>query len=125
MKYKIQYFYRVGDSFSSEDRTSILEFEWENIDRAKEALQRIKEHYLWFKSLHDYSRFNAVKIERPVWHDVGKDYEGMVEYVINLPLDAGNEVQFHVPWCGYFEALYSAEIIVDDSAEGMKIDLSD
>lgn len=43
MKYKIKYFYKTGNSFHTEDKEDVLEFDWENIELAKEALKRINE----------------------------------------------------------------------------------
>jgi len=42
------------------------------------------------------------------------------EFSIILKADNGNDWQIHAPWCGYFESLNSAEIVVDNS--DMKIE---
>lgn len=51
MKYQIQYSYSTGDSFGNEDRTSILELSWNNLDVAKKNLKAIKEHYKMYKEI--------------------------------------------------------------------------
>jgi len=111
--YRIKYDYRTGDSFGSEDCTDLLEFEWEDYKYAKESLNRIKEHYEWYKSKDSYFKDEKPK---PEWHKVKlpddmKDHE---HYLINLRINDTEEVQFWCPWCGYFESLYGAEIVTDD-----------
>lgn len=105
--YKIEYDYYTGDSFGTEDRTSTLEFEWELVDKANEALKRIEEHWRWYDENcrhHYYSREDVVTYPEPAWH------KGLYESIIKLELDNGEEVEFWAPWCGYFEGLYGAEI---------------
>jgi hypothetical protein len=38
--------------------------------------------------------------------------ESSIHYLLNIPMDNGEEVQFWAPWCGYFEELYGARIIL-------------
>ncbi len=117
-KYKIKYFYQTGDSFHTEEREDILEFDWDDLDMAKESLKRIEEHYKWYQSKESY--FGRKKeIEKPKWHNV--KYEHNDEHcLMNIRMDNEKEVQFWPPWCGYFESLHSAEIITEDS--DMKIE---
>ena len=42
-KHKIKYGYQTGNSYGSESEESELEMSWENLDVAKENLQRIKD----------------------------------------------------------------------------------
>lgn len=51
------------------------------------------------------------------WEYRPNDYHA--RYCINLKTDEGKDWQISAFWCGYFESLYSAEIITDN--EGMKI----
>jgi len=110
--YKIKYNYKTGDSFHTEDREELLEYEWKDLGVAKEALRRIKEHYAWYESIEN-SWIDDV--ERPGWHNIKlgsfihKDQE---QELINIPMDSGEEVQFWPPWCGYFETLYGAQIVM-------------
>jgi hypothetical protein len=113
MKYKIEYFYRTGDSFHSEDKECLLEYVWEDLEVAKECLKRIREHYEWYES-----KVNpwADEVERPAWHSVAESRfisEHDVHNMLNLPMDGGKEIQFWPPWCGYFETLYGAKIVID------------
>lgn len=108
--YKIKYFYQTGDSFNTYDSEDVLEMAWKNLDNAKSALRRIKEHYDWYKyenreSWHKYDK----EVEEPKWHK-GEKYD----MTIKVMLDNGKEVKFSAPWCGYFERLHNAEIIADD-----------
>lgn len=120
MSYYIEYYYSTGDSFSTSDKTEVLDcIHWENLENAKEALERIKEHYLWYQSKENDIIFWKInekdRPKKPSWHKI-KDHEGLFKNnehcIINLKLDNGNEIQFFAPWCGYFESLHSATIIV-------------
>jgi len=116
--FKIKYSYRTGDSFHSEDSEGILDFDWIDLQLAKQALQRIKEHYLWYESVTSYSRFNPNTLERPDWHVKELDENGLdkstIQSMIVLQMDEGKQVQFWCPWCGYFETLYGAEIVLNE-----------
>jgi len=116
--YRIKYSYRTGDSFHSEDCVSTLEFEWRDLEKAKEALKRIKEHYAWYESKENYYG-RKKELEKPAWHNVNSEHVQLSgeHYLINIEMDNGNEVQFWAPWCGYFEHLYGAEIVVDGEAD--------
>lgn len=115
--YRIKYEYRTGDSFHTEDREEILEYEWKNLDVVKECLKRIREHYKWYESIENHYAYRHEKVEKPAWHNIQKqDYiMGNEHCLINLPLDNGKEIQFWPPWCGYFEQLYGAEIVPCDN----------
>lgn len=118
-KYKIKYNYQTGDSFHTETCEEVLEFDWEDLDIAKEGLKRINEHYKWYSSKNSYS-FNKNEVSKPEWHNVNTDLVSQEHYLMNIRMDNGKEVQFWPPWCGYFETLYGAEIIIEDS--DMKIE---
>jgi len=116
--YRIKYYYRTGSSFGSEDREELLEFEWTDLKTCKDALQRIKEHYKWYKSVSSSYSFSPKTIERPQWHidelvDNGL-HESTIQNMIVFKSDKGKLFQFWAPWCGYFETLYSAEIVLDE-----------
>ena len=113
--YKIECKYRTGDSFNTYDETYKSEMTWGNLDNAKEALKRIKEHYLWYDSKN--SRY-AKKHSKPKWHNLKYDF------CLKLPLDNGKEVQIFAPWCGYFETLYGAKIITEEDSD-MSFTISD
>jgi hypothetical protein len=112
---KILINYNTGDSFHNEDNIeSHLEMTWENLDVAKENLQRIKEHYKWYQdkenSHFSWKNKGEKLAPEPEWHK-GMEYD----FSIKLKADNGNEMQMTAFWCGYFESLNSAEIINDNS----------
>jgi len=111
--YQIEYDYRTGSSFGSHNETDVLEFEWENIEIAAEALKRIHEHYKWYQ--YKEKGYNWLdEVPKPKWHKIKREsiHEDQEHNLINLPTDNGEEVQFWPPWCGYFETLYGAKIII-------------
>jgi len=113
MKYRIKYAYQTGDSFHTEDNERLLEYEWEDLEVAKECLKRIREHYSWYESI---TNSWMDKVEKPAWHNITKGEfidEHDVHNLINLPMDNGKEIQFWPPWCGYFETLHGASIVLD------------
>lgn len=113
MKYKIKYHYETGNSYATYMEEDILEVAYESIELAKEALKRIKEHYEWYKNENSY--YKTKKVRRPKWWDCEYKYESERIGLINLPTDNGKDFQMAAPWCGYFERLIRAEIIMDDS----------
>lgn len=149
MSYKIEYSYRTGDSFSSNDATGILELEWNDLNVAKANLKRIQEHYRMYEAMHSYfdkrsnqeiiksfegndwlvsdKKLAAFKNEKDWWcidkrqipacekegYKIGEVYdETMSENCLKLFTDAGKVFQLWAPWCGYFEQLYGAKVIV-------------
>lgn len=110
--YKIKYYYTTGDSFNSCDETAILEYSWDSMEKAKEALKRIKEHYEWYKLKEHYINRDA---KPPSWWKVDKVDKYFDHHRINLTLDNGKDVQFSCPWCGVFETLNRIEIVVDET----------
>ena len=59
MKYKIKIEYQTGDSFHHEDAIDYLDYEWENIDVAKENLKRIEEHYKMHCATNAFSNYDS------------------------------------------------------------------
>jgi len=112
--YRIKYRYWTGDSFHNEDGESILEYEWNDLSVAKECLLRIKEHYKWYEDIERAHYYHKNEISKPKWFNVTCKYKHEEHHLINLRLDNEKEIQFRAPWCGYFEGLYGAEIVVDD-----------
>lgn len=54
-KYKIEIHYATGNSLNSEDCFDDLELTWDDLNVAKDNLQRIKEHYKMTQELNSYS----------------------------------------------------------------------
>jgi len=119
MEYKIKIDYTTGNSFHTENTFDYLEIEWEDLNKAKENLVRIKEHYQQYRDINSYSLkkskeeiFEENK-DKAWFVDDGDEYHG--EYCLKLETDNGNDYQLRAFWCGYFESLRSAEIEIDKS----------
>jgi len=115
-KYRIKVDYSTGDSFHTEDTYDYVEMDWDDLDIAKENLVRIKEHYKWYADKNKgYRRIKEDEIKEPL-HHVGLEYDFQIRY----KLDDGNEFFTTCPWCGYFENLICAEIVVNPEKNDMK-----
>ena len=161
MKYRIKYNYDTGDSFtSSPDNSDLLEMVWEDLEVAKQNLQRIKDHYSQYRDCNSYfskkskseilesnkdkdwfvrkERIFVFEKDTPsyYWSVDKKDVksceekglgirygfdESDAENCIILYTDDGKPWQFWAPWCGYFETLNYAEIIIPEEENDMKI----
>lgn len=125
--YKIKITYDTGDSFHTEhDVEGLVEASWNNLDIAKENLQRIKEHWQYYKTLHKHS-FYGDDVERKKLEQEEKTkcwYVKKYDFVLKLKTDEGNEFQYNTFWCGYFERLNHAEII-EEQAKDYGLSFSD
>lgn len=107
--YQIQYTYETGGEGGDFCFTKLLEFEWEKIEVAKENLNRIKNHYLWYYNVvgrfrNSHTKLDFVAKDEP-WFvpNAGKDR-------LKLLCDDGQEIEISAPWCGHFELLIRAYI---------------
>ena len=91
IKYQIKYSYHTGSSFGSSDEEDILEYTWVTMETAKEALAKIKEHYLWYENRnHPWND----DIPRPKW--LIKPKESWKDVIINIPVDfVGKDGKIH------------------------------
>ncbi len=123
MGYRIKYNYQTGDSERTNTHEELLEATWENLDVSKANLKRIGEHYKWYEYVEE-PRWADTVIPRPEWYPVNSPeeerYRSSFHHSIILKMDNGEDWRFQCPWCGYFESLNSAEIIIDQS--DMKIE---
>lgn len=124
MAYKIIVEYTIGNSFGDQDTEDELSLRWENLDVAKENLQRIKEHQIFYESVgrgnympnaddEDYIQVMTkpwfVKVEKR-----GKLDTYATLRTIILKLDDGTPVQYGTDmWCGYFDSFHGARIEED------------
>lgn len=107
--YKIKIDFETGNSFGSEEYEDFIEYEWSNLKMAKESLQRIKNHYKVYQETDGYRKPKQPTPEGVIW-----DTE--LKYVLlELISDDGVPFRYSSFWTGYFEILYSAEIIVNDT----------
>lgn len=121
--YKIKISYQTGDSFGSHSTEDYVEAEWNDISIAAQNLQRIKEHYEYYKWLDSYGQryHKGDNMERPEswagtkWDGkpIKKEDDNQIDCNIILLLDNGSEWSFRPFWCGYFESLHSASIEID------------
>lgn len=110
--YKIKVEYRTGNSFGNHDETDYVDLGWENLDIVKENLKRITEHYEWYRDINNCSRWSPKQqVKKPEW--IKEKDDEMAQYIINLKLDDGTERNYSPFWIGYFECLYSLEIVMD------------
>lgn len=117
MRYTIKISYSTGDSFNTYDTQDELGITWTNLDRAKEALARIKERHIAEDA---NSRFSLWDMRNPgkeppkIEDTAGYTTEGYNR--ILLPLDDGTDQPHSMFWKGCFESLKLAEIVqvIDD-----------
>ncbi len=94
--YDIEINYQTGDSFNSERVTNeSLGIITTDINKAKENLKRIKEHYVKYK---------------------GSSCSTDEGYRLNLLTDDG-EREIRPFWIGYFKTLYGAKIVTDKDTD--------
>lgn len=122
--YKIKFKYWSGDSYHSENLEEILDYEWEDLNIVKECLKRIYEHYKWYENINNRNLYNKEILEKPKWFNVKCSSYTDEYYLINIPLTNEKEIQFKPPWIGYFEGLYSAEIVIDNDDDDMKFTIN-
>jgi len=125
MTYRIRYSYSTGNSFGVHDEESVLELTWENKNAARRALADIKEHYEYYRALHQtYPRLT--KKEREVIEIAARSKSWFIdgylsEYSLIIKSDSGRDFQFSAPWCGFFERLYECQIIDDDPRDSFSM----
>lgn len=117
--YKIKISYQTGNSFGSEDTEVTLDYGWEDVNVVTQNLKRIKEHYELYKEMADeyHATFEEMKSKygKKDWFVEDSRYTAELDFVAShslyLYLDDGSKFQYGCSWCGYFESLYSGEIL--------------
>jgi len=112
--YKIKINYKTGNSFGSSNVEDFIEYEWCVLNRAKESLQRIKNHYDFYEKNGDWKKPECETPEGVVWDE---EYRFLG---LELLTDGGNPFHCSPFWTGYFETLYDAEIVVSGDTD-MKV----
>jgi hypothetical protein len=115
--YTIKITYDTGDSESHKcDQCENIDLEWADIEKAKHALQDIKDHYRFYiiDNLEtDMSSGEIAKCIQDVkikpWYF--KYGTSTISFLL-LENDKGERVQERIFWIGYFETFKSAEIIL-------------
>lgn len=108
-KYKIKIDYQTGDSFGSSDESQYIELGWNDLESAKESLKRIKNHYEYVLENDYYNKPESDLPEGVIWNN---NYNILQ---LELITDDKEPYIYHSFWTGYFERLYKAEIICDNS----------
>ena len=118
--FRININYDTGDSFRQfMGEEGLLEYDFNTPELAKEAIDRIKEHYEWYQSLHHNYSWGPKPQPKPKWHNIGFNKSQVEEEnMLNLNVWSGKEnkvveVIFWPFWIGYFESLNYAEIVGD------------
>ena len=109
--------YDTGSSFGTETGINeLLEYDFNTEELAKEAMQRIEEHYKWYCNKTSSYTWRAKEMKKPEWHKIKtvdiKDSHNMIN--LNVWSEKDNkvvEVEFWPFWIGYFESLNYVEII--------------
>lgn len=120
--YKIYYHYTTGNTFESGPPDGCHDHVFSNLDDAKAALQRMKEHHDWRCSVDSHWKDNE---PQPKWW---KPYEGRFKdsYCWYFPVMFDGEEVWLSPstYQGYFQTLHSAEIKhVTPKENGMRFEV--
>ncbi|EBS4516499.1 hypothetical protein DQT32_03610 [Salmonella enterica subsp. enterica serovar Braenderup] len=112
-EYTIRVTYTTGNSFNKYTEERNIELTWTDLDKAKAALQIIKEHQ---KALYElrtaWSASEKKELKekyslKPWFNNQGDSYA----YEILVQNDSGEYVEMYAFWVGYFESIQSAKII--------------
>ena len=117
MAYELIANYSTGDSYGSYDGVSLIH-RFNSKEVAIKAMERLIIHYKWYewieKSEYDKKRLIEIykenPVEEPEWH---KELE--YSFQASYYLDDGTLFQDSMVYCGYFETLYTLEVV--DSTE--------
>lgn len=101
--YRLVCSYQTGDSFHNEDIDEELIHEFKSKEVAIAAMNRLQEHYKWYSDKESWRPTN--KFPEPEWH---KELE--YDFQASYYLDNGELFKDNMPYCGYFETLYSLEV---------------
>jgi len=114
--YKIKVNYQTGDSENSNDATDDLGYIWNNLDACKASLKAIEEHYTFYMLLRkEYNMSKKqleealAKAEKQPWFT--KNWENQL-FIVDDKMERMPTSAF---WCGYFESLWDAEIVTEQS----------
>lgn len=117
-RYKIKFIYDTGDSFSTQDGVvGYIDYEFSSLGLAKQALARMKEHYLWRLSEESAWREDSKPV--PNWYKPKSKRKSMTsDWYFNTMGNDEEEVWLYGgTYLGYFETLVSAEIITLSSED--------
>jgi len=123
--YTIKVNYRTGSSFSTEECEDTIGLCWNNVELARKALLALKEHYELYSDLDRYGHnqktdqdiYNIVKTK--YWYKKAdktnnKWYTPVRDWYNYCAVEMDDGSFRRIPtnmWCGYFETLYTAELV--------------
>jgi len=121
--YTIRITYGTGSSFHKEEGlVDEVGYCWENLEDAQEALKRIKEHYEAYRDVHSYEYKRKKKdYSREVWFHKDDTWEDLWQHRVTVPDGKGGSAVIDAFWCGYFESLDGAEIVLDPDKNSFRI----
>ena len=124
--YTIELTYSTGNSFGSHEETDQIALAWKDKELARTALRSIKEHDEYYKKLNGYNRQTNDALHEEMqefeWYtrSSGTSDHTMRGYCFALELDDGSWKDVSVSmWCGYFEQLHQAQIVVQEGEEDL------
>lgn len=109
--YTILIKYQTGDSFNSTDTEDTIGYSFETREEARVVLGYIKEHYDLYKTKDSYMPRHVIEnkinsCRKKPWFNNKEDYNW--EYSIIY-----KDTIISCFWCGYFDILYSAHVILE------------
>lgn len=118
--FSIKVHYTTGDSFGSEERTELVGYSWPSLDEAKKALSYIKEHYQAYIESSDWNKprpYTVDHLKDKPWFFSGDDEQHPIRdawmSLLKIPDGEGGMQVIGAFWCGYFECMHSARIVLD------------
>lgn len=121
--YTIEIEYTTGSSFHSETCKEVIGPVWRNLEVAQQALKYIEEHYKLYQQRdrvyrsHEADQLFKQAQSKPWFKNCSdKEYINVTYWYpcFALPTDDGGWIDTHVFWCGYFETMHSAEIVMHE-----------
>lgn len=117
--YTILIKYQTGNSFGCEYTEDEVGYSWTDLNKAKGALCRIRDHYKAYQEDRQSYRKDKKEYSSQPWFTD----ESYWQHSLFVEKDDGSPQQISAFWVGYFERLYSAEIIVENDVDNdMKIE---
>lgn len=129
--YSINIDYTTGNSIHSERTEDEVGMNWQNIDQAKKALARIKEHHDAYAEATSYRSYGSAPFDlksiqgKPWYHGPLDDsFPDSWRYNLAVEKDDGSAFAISVFWEGHFETLHMAEVCIaasDTESNDMRI----
>ena len=112
--FTIKILYTTGSTFETYEETSYIGMSWNSIEKANKAIEDIEEHYKFYKEYGNANINKRKKLLENLPKSVSVDKYGDFEaWNIKLENDSGVRETVSSFWCGYFETLHSAEVVIN------------